>query len=181
MLAEDKQNAKALFRRGRARFLLGQSDGALKDLEAALAAAPGDGGIARELAAVRKAIKQVRQDCSRARRWWTFSLTVGGSYAEACGEAPCLLAQERQASEKVFKAYFSQAQTKAGQPLYEDPPPPLTPEGSASQVQGLHTLKQLAAPLKRHGWVGWAALVAAVAATIAWHWPTVQQAAFGDA
>jgi tetratricopeptide (TPR) repeat protein len=63
VLSEDKQNAKALFRRGRARFLLGQSEGALKDLEAAQAAAPHDGGIARELAAVRKAIKEVRQDC----------------------------------------------------------------------------------------------------------------------
>lgn len=60
MLAEDPGNAKALFRRGKARAALGQSEAALADLEKAKEAAPGDGGIARELAAARRTVREVR-------------------------------------------------------------------------------------------------------------------------
>lgn len=61
VLAEDKQNAKALFRRGRARHLLGQSEAALKDLVAARQAESQDAAIAKELAAVRKELKEVSE------------------------------------------------------------------------------------------------------------------------
>lgn len=60
VLGEEPKNAKALFRRGRARHALGQLDAARADLEAARAAAPGDAGIVRELAAVKSALKEER-------------------------------------------------------------------------------------------------------------------------
>lgn len=60
VLAEDPKNAKALFRRGRARHGLGQLEAAADDLEAARAAAPGDGGVLRELATVRGKLREVR-------------------------------------------------------------------------------------------------------------------------
>ena len=63
MLADEPGNAQALFRRGRARAALGQSEAAAADLEKAQAAAPEDGAIAKELAAVRQALKQVRCCC----------------------------------------------------------------------------------------------------------------------
>ncbi|KAL4443626.1 hypothetical protein ABPG75_011363 [Micractinium tetrahymenae] len=58
VLADDPKNPKALFRRGRARHELGQLEAAAEDLEAAKAAAPGDGGVARELAAVRAKLRE---------------------------------------------------------------------------------------------------------------------------
>ena len=51
VLAADRGSAKALFRRGRARRLLGQSEAALSDLQAAIALAPNDAAIAKELQA----------------------------------------------------------------------------------------------------------------------------------
>ncbi len=60
VLAEEPQNAKALFRRGRARHQLGQTEAALEDLTKARQAAPSDANIARELQAVRTVIQQVR-------------------------------------------------------------------------------------------------------------------------
>ncbi|GAB4823500.1 hypothetical protein N2152v2_010546 [Parachlorella kessleri] len=58
VLAEEPQNAKALFRRGRARHQLGQTEAALEDLTKARQAAPSDANIARELQAVRTVIQQ---------------------------------------------------------------------------------------------------------------------------
>ena len=58
-LAMEPGSAKALFRRGRARAALGQTEAAAEDLRRAREAAPGDAGIARELAAVRQTLKQV--------------------------------------------------------------------------------------------------------------------------
>lgn len=49
MLAKDKGNAKALFRRGRAHNALGHSEEALQDLAAASRAAPDDRAITREI------------------------------------------------------------------------------------------------------------------------------------
>ena len=68
VLAEDGGNAKALFRRGKARAALGQGDAALADLAKAAAAAPEDVGIARELAAVRRTLKQVGRPAWRRGR-----------------------------------------------------------------------------------------------------------------
>lgn len=56
----DAKNAKALFRRGRARGLLGRTEAALEDLTQAAALTPGDGAIARELAAVRARRREER-------------------------------------------------------------------------------------------------------------------------
>jgi tetratricopeptide (TPR) repeat protein len=61
VLQNDPCNAKALFRRGAARRALGQTEAAVGDLRAAAAAAPGDGGIARELAAVRAELRAERR------------------------------------------------------------------------------------------------------------------------
>jgi len=74
VLAHDARNAKALFRRGRARLALRRTEDALADLAAAAAAAPGDGGIARELAAARAARREER--AAEARR---------GAFARAQG------------------------------------------------------------------------------------------------
>lgn len=51
VLADDPDNAKALFRRGVARRRLGDAPGAVADLKRAARAAPRDGGVRRELAA----------------------------------------------------------------------------------------------------------------------------------
>lgn len=64
-LALDPGNAKALYRRGRARRLLGQTSAALVDLEAARAAAPGDAAVLRELHAVRADLRGEREAESR--------------------------------------------------------------------------------------------------------------------
>jgi tetratricopeptide (TPR) repeat protein len=61
VLTEQPGNAKALFRRGTARNVLGQTDAALQDLAAAKKAAPSDPAIARELKAVLIAMKEQRQ------------------------------------------------------------------------------------------------------------------------
>lgn len=49
MLSEDENNAKALFRRGKARAELGQTDAAREDFLKARKFAPEDKAIAREL------------------------------------------------------------------------------------------------------------------------------------
>jgi len=61
VLTEQPGNAKALFRRGTARNLLGQTDAALQDLAAAKKAAQGDPAISRELHAVLKSMKEQQQ------------------------------------------------------------------------------------------------------------------------
>ena len=61
MLAEDANNVKALFRRGKARRLLGQSDVAAEDLKKAAKLAPGDAGIKRELLALREEERAARE------------------------------------------------------------------------------------------------------------------------
>eukprot|EP00899_Mesostigma_viride_P023140 jgi/Mesvir1/400/Mv11291-RA.1 len=53
VLTEEPNNVKALFRRGRARRLLGQTEEARADLTAAAALAPNDSGIKAELQLVR--------------------------------------------------------------------------------------------------------------------------------
>lgn len=55
VLAEDKANAKALFRRGKARLALGRAAEAEEDLNAAAEAAPKD-------TAIRRALKEVKAD-----------------------------------------------------------------------------------------------------------------------
>jgi tetratricopeptide (TPR) repeat protein len=73
VLAEQPRNAKALFRRGKARRALGQSEAAAADLAAAQDAEPGDAAVARELAAVQRELKQVGEpalpprDCSEGK------------------------------------------------------------------------------------------------------------------
>ena len=49
MLATDKSNAKALFRRGKAYRLCGQTDAGRADLQAALKLSPRDPAIVKEL------------------------------------------------------------------------------------------------------------------------------------
>ena len=61
VLAEDPKNAKALYRRGCARHALGQTDAALKDLQAGWQLAPGDAGLGKELAAVKKSMQEERR------------------------------------------------------------------------------------------------------------------------
>lgn len=65
MLAEDKSNAKALFRRGKARLQLQQTEEAQADLQAAAKLAPGDRAIAQELQAVRQTLRADHKAQSR--------------------------------------------------------------------------------------------------------------------
>jgi len=60
-LTHDRNNAKALFRRGSARLALGQTESAIADLQASRKAAPQDAGIAKELAAALEAVKEERK------------------------------------------------------------------------------------------------------------------------
>lgn len=68
VLAIDPGNSKALFRRGAARRALGQTEQAIDDLQAAKRAAPGDGGIARELAAAKADLREERQAAAQVFR-----------------------------------------------------------------------------------------------------------------
>ncbi|GLU00291.1 hypothetical protein SLE2022_176690 [Rubroshorea leprosula] len=61
VLAEDENNAKALFRRGKARAELGQTDAAREDFEKARKQAPEDKAIARELRVLAEHDKAVYQ------------------------------------------------------------------------------------------------------------------------
>jgi Flp pilus assembly protein TadD len=61
VLAQEKSNAKALFRRGRAHAGLGRTEEALSDLQEAARLAPEDRAVAREIAAVRAAQRRERQ------------------------------------------------------------------------------------------------------------------------
>eukprot|EP00850_Spirogloea_muscicola_P017371 SM000148S01048 [mRNA] locus=s148:339120:340201:- [translate_table: standard] len=65
VLVEDGTSVKALFRRGKARAALGQSESARADLEAALKLAPGDAAVLSELRALRAQARQVA-DSQRA-------------------------------------------------------------------------------------------------------------------
>ncbi|KAG1661566.1 hypothetical protein FOA52_009566 [Chlamydomonas sp. UWO 241] len=56
----DPGNSKALYRRARAKHLLGQTEGALKDLDAALKRSPGDGALLKERQAVVATLKSER-------------------------------------------------------------------------------------------------------------------------
>lgn len=60
VLMRDRDNAKALFRRGRARAALGQTEEAVADLEAASKLAPSDKAVLRELHAMRQQLKGER-------------------------------------------------------------------------------------------------------------------------
>lgn len=79
-------------RRGKARFALGQTEAAVADLEAAQRVEPGDGGIARELAAARRAAKQVRaglvEECTAMAALYAFQPRVHSRPIAAC---PCLV------------------------------------------------------------------------------------------
>lgn len=61
VLQEDKDNLKALFRRGKAHNGMGHTDEALRDLLAAARLAPADKAISREIHAVKAAIKRDRE------------------------------------------------------------------------------------------------------------------------
>lgn len=61
VLAQERGNAKALFRRGRAHNGLGRTEDALRDLQEAARLAPEDRAIAREIAAVRAAQRRERE------------------------------------------------------------------------------------------------------------------------
>lgn len=65
VLVEDKSNAKALFRRGKARLQLQQTEEAQADLQAAAKLAPGDRAIAQELQAVRQNLRADHKAQSR--------------------------------------------------------------------------------------------------------------------
>ena len=65
VLIMDKGNAKALFRRGRARHQLQQTEQAEADLQAASQLDPGDRAIATELQAVRQSLRADRQAQSK--------------------------------------------------------------------------------------------------------------------
>lgn len=119
--------------------MLGQSEAALKDLVAARQAESQDAAIAKELAAVRKELKE-----------------------------------EREASKKVFKAYFDKAKDKADEPLYDDPPsPPLTPEPSLAQGLGTR-LQTLSAPLAHSSTLRWVLGAAAVTVAACWLLPHIR-------
>lgn len=61
VLLQDGDNAKALFRRGRAQVGLGRTEEALKDLQAAARLAPEDRAITRELQAAKAGMRKDRQ------------------------------------------------------------------------------------------------------------------------
>ncbi len=61
VLQEDKDNVKALFRRGKAHNGMGHTEEALRDLLAAARLAPGDKAISREIHAVKATVKRDRE------------------------------------------------------------------------------------------------------------------------
>lgn len=82
--------------------------------------------------------------------------------------------QEREASKKVFKAYFDKAKDKADEPLYDDPPsPPLTPEPSLAQGLGTR-LQTLSAPLAHSSTLRWVLGAAAVTVAACWLLPHIR-------
>jgi tetratricopeptide (TPR) repeat protein len=64
VLSTDRKNAKALFRRGKARMAIGRIEEALEDFEAAARAAPGDPGPMRGAAAARAALVRERKEAA---------------------------------------------------------------------------------------------------------------------
>ena len=61
MLQEDKDNVKAIFRRGKAHSGMGHTEEALRDLQAAAKLAPADKAISREIQAVKATMKRDRE------------------------------------------------------------------------------------------------------------------------
>ena len=61
MLQEDKDNVKALFRRGKAHSGMGHTEEALRDLQSAAKLAPADKAITREIQAVKAIVKRDRE------------------------------------------------------------------------------------------------------------------------
>lgn len=61
-MAEELKNEKALFRRGKARAALGQSDSAKDDLRKAQLISPGDRAVALELRQIQKAEREGRKE-----------------------------------------------------------------------------------------------------------------------
>ena len=61
VLLQDSENAKALFRRGRAQIGLGRTEEALKDLQAAARLAPEDRAITREVQAAKACMRKDRE------------------------------------------------------------------------------------------------------------------------
>ena len=61
MLQEDKDNVKALFRRGTAHSGMGHTEEALRDLQTAAKLAPADKVIAREIQAAKATMKRDRE------------------------------------------------------------------------------------------------------------------------
>ena len=119
VLLEDPQNPKALYRRGCARRALGQTAAALADLEAARAAAPGDGGIVRELVAAHRAAKEVCvHQC-----WHLADLVLGGGMAGQANAGTCVHPH----------SLASRMPVSSCLPMHE----PAGPAGSRTAVQGL--------------------------------------------
>ncbi|KAK9836886.1 hypothetical protein WJX74_010450 [Apatococcus lobatus] len=65
VLQMDPGNAKAFFRRAKARHMLSQTELALEDIQSAQEKAPGDKSIAREAAALQRTIKQEKAAASK--------------------------------------------------------------------------------------------------------------------
>ena len=61
VLSQDRENVKALFRRGRAHNALGRTEDALRDLQAAARLAPDDRAIARGIQAAKQGMRRDRQ------------------------------------------------------------------------------------------------------------------------
>eukprot|EP00887_Chlorella_sp_A99_P006126 scaffold22.g6126.t1 len=85
VLREQPTNAKALFRRGRARLLLGQTEAALADLEKAAALEPQDKAISKDLQAARAEQRKERAAESQLFKGY-FGKAKDSLYDE--GEAP---------------------------------------------------------------------------------------------
>lgn len=87
VLMRDPDSAKALYRRGAARLALGQSEAAYEDLLRAWKLAPGDAGIAKELAAAKAALRQEREAEKRVFQGVLEKASNGGGlYEEKEGE-----------------------------------------------------------------------------------------------
>lgn len=69
---KDVDKAKAYHRRGTARVALKDEEAGLKDLETAAKLAPGDAGIAKELAAVKREVQEkVKKEKAAYKKFFT--------------------------------------------------------------------------------------------------------------
>ncbi|GAX84618.1 hypothetical protein CEUSTIGMA_g12039.t1 [Chlamydomonas eustigma] len=82
-------NVKALYRRGRARHMLSQTEEALKDLEDALKRSPKDAAVLGELSAVKASIKKERQAQAQLFRGKLPPATLGVSTSNDVTDTSC--------------------------------------------------------------------------------------------